>query len=250
MPSPANAKIRRLQQSIDEILVGTRRLILNEGLDLTRRWRQPGQVIRHPTNKRLAVRIADRLDPVGLPRIGDEPIDVIERPGVTGIDRDGAGSQGAKRPEFTSLFNRGRHQPDSGTGRLVDSRIDRSPTDPLLESVNGLLGQLSTRRHFDRNIVVAHGSHQQAVAGITRRDGRTGIAALDPPGAGIQTEPTPLLLGAMAIDAVLDQSRANVFLKKSLLGGIIRLNEIRNDRKGHTGKQQSESLPSGGVADR
>ena len=86
VPAPALAVARRRQQAIDQLLVGVRRVVLDEGVDLLRRRRQAVQVEGQAADQRPAVglgagdavrstsqpaedeRIDRRADPARLPK--------------------------------------------------------------------------------------------------------------------------------------------------------------------------------------
>ena len=55
VPRPALAELRRRQQPIDHLLVGVRRLVLDEGVDLLRRRRQADQVEGHAAQQSALV---------------------------------------------------------------------------------------------------------------------------------------------------------------------------------------------------
>ena len=102
-PRPALAVMRRSQQSIDQRLVGSRRWVVDEGVDLFGRRRQADQVEVQPPGQRVAIGLgrgcqACRLDP-GQGKV----IDRVARPG--GISHRGQGClHGGSKAQWDSYL--------------------------------------------------------------------------------------------------------------------------------------------------
>jgi len=84
---PALAVARVREKSFDLLLVGVRRRVLLEGVDLLRRRRQAVEVEREAAQERAAVRFGRRREPFDLEAGVDEAVDLV--PAEAFRDRDG-----------------------------------------------------------------------------------------------------------------------------------------------------------------
>src|SRR5262249_19560135 len=94
--APAFAVVGRRQQPVHKSLVGVGRRVVDGGVDLLRRRRQPGQVERQPADEDAARRFGGGGEAVGLVLLGDEGVDGVADPGGVlsggyGGPADGAG---------------------------------------------------------------------------------------------------------------------------------------------------------------
>ena len=79
MPSPLLAVMGRLEQAIDQMLPGLRRRIVNEGLDLIGRRRQPREVVGHPPDQRPTAGCFGKRQPLVTQPLSNECVDGIRR---------------------------------------------------------------------------------------------------------------------------------------------------------------------------
>ena len=88
MTPPLLAVMGRLEQAIDQMLPGLRRCIVNEGLDLLGRRRQPREVVSHPPDQRpSAGRLRDG-QPLIVQSMSNKGVDGIRR-GIARIGGEG-----------------------------------------------------------------------------------------------------------------------------------------------------------------
>ncbi len=206
--APALAVARRVEQPVDQALVGVGPCVGEEGAHLVRRRRQSGEVERRP---------ADEGAPVG--RDGERQAvrpQLLQQEGVDGISdlrrrignpRRGGPAHRLEGPEGTLL---GRDEVAGDLLRLGAGRL-RTAGDPARE--DGLLLRrelLLARRHFLRDDAL----NQQAVVGLSGDDRRPRIAALNDEAPQPQVEFAAQLVGlAVALEAVRLEDRAGVFLE-------------------------------------
>ncbi len=80
MPPPTFTVAGRIQQAIDQFLVGIGVWIGHERVDLLRSRRQPVQVVRQPSDQRAPVGFRAMCEPARFQLREDEPVDVVLRP--------------------------------------------------------------------------------------------------------------------------------------------------------------------------
>ena len=126
------------------------------------------------------------------------------------------------------------------------ARIGSAAFDPQLQIGEFAVFEFPLRRHLQIAIGVADCLPQVRGIQFARLDGRAGIATRLPASTRIEAQAAFLLLGAMAVDAVLDEQRADALLKmrhvRSTGGGGERSEkEGTSDHRGCKGKRD----PSG-----
>ena len=101
--------------------------------------------------------------------------------------------------------------------------IRRAGFDPELEVGDFAIFELPLRRHFQIAVGIADGLPELALGEFARNDCGAGIATGLPASAGIEAQTALLLVGAVTVDAVGDEQRANALLKmrqvRSICGG-------------------------------
>src|SRR5262249_41175169 len=114
VPAPSLAVVRAGQEPVDQPLVGVRRAVGEEGLDLFGRRRQAGHVERHPADQGPPIPLGGRGEPSTFQRRQQEPIDRV--PGrALPIPANFGRLSFLDRPEA----------PEGGTPRDLSRRVER-----------------------------------------------------------------------------------------------------------------------------
>lgn len=106
-------------------------------------------------------------------------------------------SEGLEGPEFAAFFDVDRSC--VLCGRFFLARVDGSLLDPLFEDADLLLRKLFVGWHLGVLNFMPDDFQKEAVLGVTREDGWTGITALLPAGFGVKQETA---LGFAGLDGV------------------------------------------------
>ena len=181
--APPFAVPGRLQQALDEHLVGAVGIVGQERVDFLGRRRQTGQVKREASNQRAPVRPRRRLNAV-LRELGkDEVVDGrADRVQIHSVPWGGDPADWTKCPQI-GLIEVPFH------GRAA-GRIRRSFRDPVAKRPANGLGQpvlFPARGHLQFADVIDR-LHQQARAGVAGYDRRPSLAALEGRTTGAEVE--------------------------------------------------------------
>ena len=222
MAGPSLAIARAGKKLIDQLLVGIRRFVGDERIDLLRRRRHAPEVEVEPSDQDAAGRLAVWLEFVVRELLEDEPIDVGPRPARVGhlgrlhlLDR----LEGPPLPVLVGDLALGPlgHATARGTGPR------RALLDPFLQHGHLILGQpLALGRHLLLRVGRSDAGHHLTVVGFAGDDG--GLArftALEDAGKRVEDEGALDLAAivAVALEAFLGQERADLLLEKlGLLG--------------------------------
>ncbi len=223
---PMLAPLRRLQEPIDELLVGVRRGIVDQNFDFGRRRRQAAQVQARAAGQGAAIRLGRRSEPM-LPELGRHEI----------VDRG---------PDPGKVLGRGRLRPRRRDERPV--RLILGPLgNPLPQSGLLLGGQRfvrGRRRHPVVGIVGEDPPHELTVVRPARRQDR----GLHRCGALVQSQPglPRSTIRPVTAEAVFRQQRPDVAVVSQILrlgsGGLQGKARHRNCQGGES-SQPRHTLP-------
>ena len=219
VPAPLLAVGRRRQQPVHELVESVRRAVGEEGVDLVRRRRQPGQVERDAADERELVGRRSRLQAALAPRSGEEGVEGmaggrrlrvahrLERPVLDGLHRLGGG--GPSGPVADPAFQ-------VGDGRGVERLV---------------------RRHRLRAGPALDRGDEQTFRGLAGDDGRPVVAAFGEARGRVEAQTGRRLVGAVALDALVGQDGADLGLEEGVVGrrGGEREREPGGGRGSHAG---------------
>ena len=204
--APAFAVLRRREQAIDQAFVGVRRLVVRERIGFVgSRW-QAGQIEADAANQRSRVGERRGRKAMLFPLCREEAIDRVSSIGYQfGLRHDGIANRLERPVRFTQCGSIADLHAVSGEGG--------TDLHPLGQCRHRLRGQRLARRHrvfaFSAN-----GLYQQALGRIAGNDHRPRVGAFFQPGCGIEAQPRFLLLRTVALDAVVDEDRADFLLEE------------------------------------
>ena len=194
----ALAEVRRGQQAVDLLLVGAGRGVLEEGVELLGRGREPGQVERHAPQQRRAVGLAVGLEAAPAQALVHERVD-RRAPEIGGQGGPMRRQEGPVVLVLGALLEPGLHL------RLVVRRE--------LE--------VRLRRRHDVVLVVAGDARPDfALLDVARHDRDAGLVFLEGVRGQVQAQLrlAGLLIRAVAGEAVLREDGADVAVVAHLLG--------------------------------
>ena len=125
-------------------------------------------------------------------------------------------------------------------GDLV-AGIMRTAADPGLQVGHVRFGELLLGRHLEIAVLIAHSLPEQAFLGLAGDERGAGVTAVFPACLMIETKTSLLLVRAMAVDAMLDEQRADALFKKLLLLRLIRHCPVHHGGGKKTGDQKGVS---------
>ncbi len=170
VPAPSLAVRGRREQAIDKLLVGIRRLVRDERLDLLRRRRQAGQVERHAADERAFDGGLRRLQPGRFEFGEDERVDRVCSFGFWTL---GILERPAKRPVISDSW-RDRFRVRAGKRHVVRG----TEVDPLRELREVSWRQLLPAVGHVRGLLVRREHVKQALLRVAGNDGRAVFATL------------------------------------------------------------------------
>ena len=175
MATPAFAVLRQAKQVLDQPRPGVGRVVVHERLHLVVGRRQADQV---------KVRAANQRGPIGN-RVGDDALgfelclnQLVDRRLTVALGQTRA-FDGSKRPILAIFLRDGKPMLPLGSRCSWAAAWPRGAKPyPLLEIGHRLFAELLFRRHLQVGVGVLHRLDEQAFLGVSRRDGRAGVAAL------------------------------------------------------------------------
>ncbi len=218
--APALAVLRPGQQPVHQLLVGVRRLVLDEGVDFVRRRRQPDQVERHAADVRPPIRLGGGRQALRLQPGEDEGVDGVAHPIPTLYIWNGRPADRLQRP------------PVGAGPALLDRRLEGlalpryAGVDPAAQQLDLGVGERSVLRH----LAFMHLGVEQAVARLAGDHHDAGLAALEQPGARGQVEAAAQLDGVVAFEAVRLQQRRDLRLERR--GGVRGADDEKGGQQG------------------
>jgi hypothetical protein len=208
---PALAVVGRGEQAIDQSLVrrvaAVARRVGGDFVDLLRRGRQPDQIERDPPNERFQRRLTRRREPLMLEAREHEPVDRRARPVGPFDGRQLRPDRRAVGPVLRSLLRgSGRRGRQFGARRQRRALIDPRPDKRDLHLRQGVL----VLRHPVFPVEAEQPPDDRALLAVAGNDDRAVLAALHDRRGGIQTQVRFLLLGVVALVAVLGEDGLDV----------------------------------------
>ncbi len=208
VPPPVLAVSRRSQQPVDQPLPGVGSLVGDKRFDFVRRRRQADQVKRHAADQSGLV---GRRGGLAIGNFEPGQHEMVERradPGGIANRRERRIGRRAESPMVGIARAAGRR----GRGRIGGSQFH-----PAHEVGNLPLGKPAVLGHFQIVVRLADGPHQEAFLGLARHDRRPRVAAAEQGRARVEPQVGPLLFGAVAFLALLDQDGADAGLEEAQL---------------------------------
>ena len=205
MAGPPLAIVGRGEEPIDEVLVGRRIGVGDEGIDLLGSGRKTEEIKRRPADERRPVGRRREGEASSLEAGKEEGVDRLRDEIGVGHGRERGADKGAERPPLPLL----RRDAEAGGNRLRLGTGCRGPGgDPAFEN------RQFFRRHLERrggHLGGADPRHQQARPGIPPGDRRPGVAAALHRAHLPQIEiPLEGIAGPVAVEAVGPEDRADV----------------------------------------
>ena len=201
--------VRRSQQAVNDPLEGASRVVSDEGGELLRLWREPGQVEGYAPEPGRAVCLRRGLQPRALQAALDEGVDPVTRP-------RGVAHWGQRRP-------RGG---DEGPVPLVASAL----FDPADQERSLLFAELCLglrRRHAVLGELFGDALNEEAGCGIARHDRGASASLSGRPLALIEAQPSLALrlIRSVAVEARSRQDRLDVSAVLKLFTRVSRRRE-------------------------
>ncbi len=220
-PPPALAKVRRLEQPLDQPLIRPRRRVVDKSIDLFRLERQAHQVVRQPLGQRVTIGLGCRRQAAGFEPGQHEPVDRASRPRRVAHRRNRRTHDRLKRP----------------MARLrVACRPGGARVDPADDRGHFAVGQRLGLRPGGRHALVvvrrADSPRQLALVALAGNQQGPRVAPLQGPVALVQPQARLLLVGPMTLEAVLGQNRQHLASKVDRLG-LDGHGPRRDDRQAH-----------------
>ena len=221
----------RGEQAVDQGLVSSGALVIDESLDLLEGWRQPGEIERQPANDGVAVGLGSRLQSLLVKPPENEWVDRITHPARVGDLPRFHRRRGLKGPvlpgreifprqlsrPLKTLVNPGTQGSDLRGGQLF-----------FPPGRHGLFG-IRTRNQVD----------QQAFGALAGQKGLAGFAAAQGAGLSVQPEIAFVLNPLVAAVAGALEDRQYVLLVANLSLGSSRQLLVALQRQGRSHRQEA-----------
>ncbi len=207
MPRPALAVMRRSQQPVDDFRVGIGRIVRQKRIDFLRGRRQADEIESRSAKQRALVGRRRRMQAFLVQFREHKPINRSRRQGrlLNWLKRP-------IRPILLGNFIFGtRH---NRKNRAARRRPGRTHLHPFRQHADLFIRELAFWGHAQVLVILMNRGNQPAFFGLARDDGRPRLTTRKQRFARIQPQPRFLLFGTVAADALIQQKRTNLLLKK------------------------------------
>ena len=217
--SPADAVLRRFQQTINDSPKRPGLFVRDERPHVCRRGRQPGQVERRSPNQRSPIGLGSRIEARQFQTILHKPVNVVSDAESVSVRRLGI-SDRLKRPETPFGFgDRSSPQPGTAIGQHHSLRPGGSVPNPSLQIGNFQATQFCFGRHF-HFALATNRLHQPTPRRIPGHDHSATIAAPEQASLRIKPQAALSLLRTVALHTPGDQQWPDPVLEECQRIGI------------------------------